>query len=355
MDIKKLFWQLYPIPFSEKVFFISNLRVMVRSGLSLSDAFKTLAEQTTNRRFKKILNEIKENIEAGQTLTECLARYPAVFSKTFVSMVSAGEVSGTLEANLEELSAQLKKEHELRSRLKAALSYPVVVVVATVGIIIILMVYVLPKLLDIFSSFDATLPLPTRILIASVNFTKNHGFVVLIAVITITAGICWFNRTLLGKKIFHKAYLTMPIIGKLVQKVNLARFSRTLSSLLKTDIPVVQSLEITAQTVSNVHYKKAITETAEEIKKGVGIAEVIGRYPKLFPPLVIQMVSVGEKSGTVDVLLRELANFYEEDIDNATKSISSIIEPLLILFLGVVIGGIAIAVIMPMYSLTQQI
>lgn len=355
MKLKALLWKLYPVSFKDKVFFAEHLRVMTRSGIPLADAVKTLAEQTTNKRFKKILAEIKTNLEAGETLSQNLAKYPDIFSKTFVSMISAGEISGTLEANLEELANQMRKEHQLRSRLRSALSYPIVIIIATVGIILLLMLYILPKLLDIFAEFEADLPLPTIILIAIVNFLKNHGLLALFILLLIIFGLIMFYRTNAGKKLFHKIFLIMPILGPITQKVNLARFSRTFSALLKTDIPVVQSLEITAETLSNAHYKRAMLEAKEEIKKGINIAEVISKYPKLFPPLVIQMISVGEKSGTVDELLRELANFYEEEVDNTTKSLSSIIEPLLILFLGVVIGGIAIAVIMPMYTLTQQI
>ncbi len=355
MNIKKLLWKLYPVSFSTKVFFVENLRVMVHSGIPIADALKTLGDQTTNKRFKKIILEMKANIEGGQTLTNNLAKHPDIFSKTFVSMVSAGEVSGTLDANFEELAMQMRKEHTLRSRIKSALAYPVVIMVATVAIVAILMVYVLPRMMSIFEGFGAELPLPTRILIKTVNFINTHGVITLLLVIVFAAGFIGFYKTKLGQKIFHKLFLNFPAIGQLAQKINLARFSRTFSSLLRTDIPVVQSLEITADTLSNIYYKKAALETAEELKKGLGIAEVIGRYPKLFPPIVTQMISVGEKSGSVDTLLKELANFYEEDIDNATKSMSSIIEPLLLLFLGVVIGGIAIAVMMPMYTITQQI
>ena len=355
MNIKKQLWRLYPVSFKDKVFFAEHLRVMVRSGISLSDALKTLSAQTTNRRLKRILSQMKENIEAGETLSDNLSRYPDIFSKTFISMVSAGEVSGTLEANLEELANQMRKEHQLRSRIKSALAYPVIIILATIAILIFLITFVLPKMLDIFESFQAQLPLPTKILIAVVKFAQNNGMLILTITLITILSVILFSKTKAGKKIFHKIFLIMPVTGPLAKQINLARFSRTFSSLLKTDIPVVQSLEITANTLSNVHYKKTVLETAEEIKKGLNIAEVIGRYPNLFPPLVIQMISVGEKSGNVDVLLKELADFYEEEIDNSTKSISSIIEPLLILFLGVIIGGIAIAVLLPMYTLTQQI
>ncbi len=354
MDIKKQLWKLYPVPFSQKVFFADHLRVMVRSGISLSEALRTLAEQTTNRRLKKVLTEIKIGLEAGETLSTHLSKYPDIFSKTFVSMVSAGEISGTLENNLEELATQMRKEHQLRSRVKSALSYPIIIVVATIGILTMLVVYVLPKLLDIFKEFKANLPLPTVILIGVVEFVQAHGLLILIVLLIIIFALIMFGRTKNGKNIFHGILLRLPIFGPVVLKINLARFSRTFSSLLKTDIPVVQGLEITAETLSNVHYKKAVLGAAEEIKKGLTIEEVLKKYTKLFPPLVLQMIAIGEKSGTIDVLLKELANFYEEEVDNVTKSLSSIIEPLLILFLGVVIGGIALAVILPMYSLTQQ-
>lgn len=346
---------LTTIPLSEKLFFIDHLRVLVHAGLSLSDSVGTLAEQSENKRFKKILSEIKVGIEKGEKLSVNLAKHKRVFPKIFVSMISAGEMSGTLEKNLEQLALQMKKEHNLRSKVRSALTYPVVIIIATVGILTAMVVFIIPRMISIFEEMGAELPLMTRILIAANKFILEHYIIILAAILIIIIAFISILRTPKGKSIVHLLILKAPILGPISRKVNLARFSRTLSSLLKTDIPVVQSFETTADIVGNVHYKKIVFEAAGKLKKGVLIAESLQESAKLFPPLVIQMISIGEKSGNLDVLLEDLAVFYEEQVDDTVKSLSSIIEPLLILFLGLIIGGIAVAIISPIYSLSQQI
>ncbi|MEA3272516.1 MAG: type II secretion system F family protein [Patescibacteria group bacterium] len=346
---------LTTIPLAEKLFFINHLRVLVHAGLSISDSMGTLAEQTENKRFSKILKEIKVGIEKGEKLSTNLAKHPRVFPRIFVSMIEAGEMSGTLEKNLEQLALQMKKEHNLRSKIKGALTYPVVILVATAGIVTAMIVYIIPRMISIFEEMEAELPLATKILITVNKFILEHSIIVVIGLVVIIILFIVAIRRPTGKHILHKFFLTTPILGPVARKVNLARFARTLSSLLKTDIPVVKSFETTADILGNVHYKKIVVEAAEKLKKGVLIAESLSKNKKLFPPLVIQMISIGEKSGNLDVLLEDLAVFYEEQVDDTVKSLSSIIEPLLILFLGLIVGGIAVAIISPIYSLSQQV
>lgn len=346
---------LFGVPLTEKLFFIEHLKVLVKAGLSISDSLKTLAEQTENKRFKQILSEIKNGIEKGDTLAKNIAKFPRVFPKIFVSMTEAGEISGTLEENLNQLAIQMKKEHTLRVRIRSALTYPVVVLIATAGIVTVLLTYVVPRIVSVFSEMEAELPLPTRILIAVDDFILEHYIITLSGIFIFVVGFILIIRTPAGKSVLHKIFLNLPILAPIVRKVNLARFSRTLSSLLKTDIPVVQSFETTADVLANVHYKKIVLDAAEKLKKGSLISESLEGHKKLFPPIVTQMISTGEKSGNLDDLLGELAVFYEEQVDETVKSLSSIIEPLLILFLGIVVGGIALAIIAPMYSLSEQL
>ncbi|MFC1702916.1 type II secretion system F family protein, partial [Patescibacteria group bacterium] len=273
-----------------------------------------------------------------------------------VNMVDIGEVSGTLEDTLRELTQQMKKSYKLRSKVKGAMTYPIVILVAMLGITAGLIVFVLPKLLDIFKEFgDVQLPIATRILIAVTDFVNNNGLLVAVSFITVVGGLFWFGKTKVGKNIFHMFFIRVPAIGPVVRKVQLAVFTRTLSSLLKTDIPVVQALEITSGVTGNVHYKNAILSTGELIQKGGTISQSLEDYPLLFPPLVVQMTLVGERSGNVDGLLSDIAEFYEAQVDNILDSLSSIIEPILILMLGGMVGGIALAVMTPMYSLTEHI
>jgi type IV pilus assembly protein PilC len=351
----KVFSLLSTIPSAEKVFFAENFRVMVKAGLSVSEALETLALQTRNKKFALILTEIKEGVEEGNPLASMLAKYPKIFPEYFVNMIRVGEVSGTLEKNLEELSNQMKKDHDLTSKVRGAMIYPMVIVVATVGIGILMFVYVIPSVLSVFDELKIQLPLATRILIAFSKFINHHGILLLAGIVAAIAGIILFRRTAHGKKFFHFLILHAWIFGPIAKKVNLARFSRTVSSLLKTDIPVIESFKIASTVLGNVYYKNACLDASEKLAKGVNINEVLKKYPSLFPPLVTQMVSVGEKSGTLDELLAELALFYEEEVSDITKNLSSIIEPILIVFLGGVVGLIAFAVISPIYSLSEAI
>lgn len=351
-------WLMYnaSVPLTQKVFFTENLKVMVHAGLSISEALNTLALQAESKSFKRIIGVVKENVEQGRLLSAGLGKFPRAFPPIFTSMIQIGEVSGTLEDVLLELTTQMKKDYELRSKVKGAMTYPVVVLVAMLGITTGLITFVLPKLLGVFKEFgDVKLPLATRILIFISDFAQANGVLVAVGFVVLVAGFVAFARTKPGRSLVHRAIIGSPIIGPIAKKVNLARFSRTVSGLLKTDIPVVQSFNVTAEVLANVHYRAAAQDAAERIKKGETIAKSLGNYPKLFPPLVVQMVLVGERSGTVDELLSDIATFYEQQVDQILDNLSSIIEPILILALGGMVGGIALAVITPIYALTQSI
>lgn len=344
------------IPLTQKVFFTENLRVMIKAGLSMTESLNTLALQAESKFFQKIIRLIKDEVEGGKLMSAGLAKFPGVFPPVFVSMIQIGEVSGTLDEVLNELTMQMKKDYNLRSKVKGAMTYPIVILVAMSGITGGLLVFVLPKLIGIFKEFgDVQLPLATRILIWISDFTQVNGLWVLIGFIALAISFVVFARTTQGRSLIHMMIISMPIIGPIAKKVNLARFSRTLSGLLKTDIPVVQSLTVTSDVLGNVHYRASLLEAAEHIKTGETISRSLSAHPKLYPPLVIQMIMVGERSGNVDSLLAEIAEFYEQQVDNILNNLSSIIEPILILMLGGMVGGIALAVITPMYSLTQAV
>ena len=352
-NVKEMLINLLPIPVSEKIFFANNLRVMVKAGLSLSEAVHTLGLQTSNQRFKFILGTIQEGIEKGQTLSENLKKYPNIFNDFFINVIAAGEVSGNLEKSLSELSIQMHKDHALTSKIKSAMTYPAVILIATIGIVWGVLTFVVPNIISLFKDMTIELPITTRMVIAISEILTQYGTLVGIGLVIFVAIFFYLIKHQL-RRIWHNFLLHMPVIGPIVKKINLARFARTLSSLLETDVPVVNSFEITATVLNNVLYKEAASKIAEELKKGVAIADTLSFYPKLFSPLVVQMVSVGEKSGTSDELLRELAIFYETEVDTVTSSLSSIIEPLLILFLGGVVGGIALAIMTPIFTLSQQ-
>ena len=344
------------VPLTSKVFFAENLKVMVHAGLSISEGLNTLALQSESRHFRRIILHVKEDVEAGHLLSQGMSKFPKVFPPVFTNMIQIGEVSGTLENVLAELSTQMTKDYDLRSEVRGAMTYPVVILVAMIGITTGLVTFVLPKLLNAFKDFgDVKLPLATRILIWISDFVQAHGIWVLIGAILLVAAFILFIRTSLGRRLLHTFLLRGPIIGPISRKVNLARFSRTVSGLLRTDIPVVQSFNVTADVLGNLHYAAAARDAAERIKKGETIAASLGRHPKLFPPLVVSMVMVGERSGTVDSLLADVATFYEKQVDQTLDNLSSIIEPVLILMLGGMVGSIAVAVIAPIYQLSTAV
>lgn len=346
---------LSKVPLKERLFFVQHLGVMLKAGISLSIALKTLAKQTKNKFFINVLNDIGEQVEKGIGFAESLKKYHKVFGELFISMVEAGEISGKLEEVLHELFIQMKKEHSLISKVKGALTYPAVIMVAVFGIGVFMFIFVIPKITSMFDEMNAELPLPTKILIGVSDAIANNGIIsALIFIAFITLSIK-FLKTKTGKRAFDTFLLKMPIISPIVKKINLARFARNISSLLKTDIMIIKCFQITANVLGNVHYKEALIAMSHRIKKGGKLSEVIESYPNLFTPVVAQMVAIGEETGELDTILVELAEFYEEEVNQVMENLPSIIEPLLILFMGVGVGGVAVAIIMPMYSLTSSI
>ncbi len=343
------------IPISEKLFFVQHLGIMLKAGISLSVALKTLTQQTSNKKFARIISDISKNVEKGVSFTESLRPHEKIFGQLFISMIESGEISGKLEEVLKRLYIQFKKNHELVSKVKGALTYPAVILFAMSGIGIFMMIVVIPKITAMFKDFDAELPLATKILIKLSDSLVSHGLLYLIGLIIFIIILIQSIKTQKGKYIFHGLLLKLPIFAPIIKKINLARFARTISSLLKTDIMIIKSFQITANVLGNVYYRDALNEMSNKIKKGGTINEVIANYQKLFPPVVTQMIAIGEETGELDYILEELAEFYEGEIDEIMNNLPAIIEPILILLLGLVVGGMAIAVIMPMYSLTSVI
>ncbi len=353
--INNFLLKLSRVSLKERLFFAQHLGVMLRAGISLSTAIKTLAKQTKNKHFIYILNDVGTKVEKGSSFADSLMPYKKIFGELFISMIEAGELSGKLEEVLGQLFIQMKKEHTLISRVKGALTYPAVIIMAMFGIGTFMIIFVVPKITAMFKDFNAELPLPTRILIAVSNTIVNHGLVTAVSFIAFIIIFIRILKTYKGKYIFQAILLKMPIISPIIKKINLARFARNISSLLKTDIMIIKTFQITANVLGNLHYRKALLDMSDKIKKGGKINEVIKSYPKLFTPVVTQMVEVGEETGELDNILIELAEFYEDEVNQIMENLPSIIEPLLILMLGLGVGSMAVAIIMPMYALTTAI
>ncbi len=349
--------KLTRIKFTEKIFFVDHIRTMIKAGLSLVEALSIMEKEMSNKKFQRITHQIKERIEKGQPLSETLALYPDVFPPIYVNMISAGEMSGKLEEALNQTVVQMKKSYELMSSIRGAMIYPAVIMTAMAGVGVLMTTVVLPKLLEIFKDFDAELPLPTKILIALVDFFSNP-VTIMLCTIGLVGGVSVFIRMMKKSPSFkhsvHALLLRLPIFGAVMKKINLAKFSLTLSSLLQSAIPIIDALRITGDTCGNVLFRDALHGAAEEIKDGAPLSEVLRKSPNLFPPMVTEMVMVGERSGEVESLLHELALFYSDEVDKTMKNFSTIIEPVIILILGMAVAGIALAVMMPMMSLVQN-
>jgi len=328
---------------------------MLKAGISLAAGLETLAKQTANKRFSKIIKDIAKSVENGVSLTVSLKSHQKVFGELFINMVEAGELSGKLEDVLAQLYIQMKKQYELISKIKGALTYPAVILFAMVGIGIFMMVVIVPKLTSMMRDFNSELPLATKVLISMSDFVVSNGLLTIIGVVGIVLLFIQILRTYRGRYYWQAILLKLPVLSPIIKKINLARFARTVSSLLKTDIMIIKTFKITSNVLSNLHYRKAVVEMSEKIKKGSQINEVVTAYPKLFPPVVNQIISVGEQTGELDSILAELADFYEGEVDKIMDNLPSLIEPILILVLGCGVGAMAVAIIMPMYSLSSAV
>jgi len=344
----------FHVPFTQKMMFAYHLQTMTEAGLPIVNALKVLSEELESKNMRTAVKGIKEEVEKGKQLSEALALYPKIFPPVYISMIAAGESAGKMEEALRQISTQMKKTHELLSRVRGAMIYPAIILLAIVGIGLEMVIFVLPKIIIMFNDFDAELPLATRVLVATVNFTQNYGIYASVGLVgLITLGIYLMHRPNI-KKIIHITNLRLPIFGEIIKKINLARFSITLSSLLQSTVPIIEAVKITASVQSNVTYHDNLLIAAEELKKGDPLSETLGRHKLTFPPMVTEMIMVGEQSGKIEKMLTEIADYYGDEVDSTMKNFSSIIEPVIILILGVMVAGVAVAVIMPMYSLAQQ-
>lgn len=342
------------VSFVEKMMFVYHLKTMVKAGLSIVNALKVLSEETENKKLRKIIGEIKSEVETGKQLSEALANYPKIFPPIYVSMIASGEAAGKLEESLAQVSSQMKKSHELTSSIRGAMIYPIVVFTAMIGIALEMVIFVLPKIMVMFKDFDAELPLATRVLIGVINFLENYGLITLAILIGLIITAVWLMRKSVVKKQVHKFNLHLPIFGSIIKKINLARFTLTLSSLLESTIPIIEAVRITSGVQSNVTYRDNLLFVSDALKKGENLSAILRRYPATFPPMVNEMIMVGEQSGQVEKMLSELAEYYTNEVDSTMKNFSTIIEPVVIIVLGLMVAGIAVAVVMPMYSLAQN-
>lgn len=343
------------VPLKAKIAFILNLDLLLKSGVAAPRALRIIARQTGNRKFRAIVDSLANDVETGKSLHEAMAEYPKIFSHIFISMIEVGELSGNLEKSLEYLRIQLQRESDLKSKTKGAMIYPAVIVTAMVVIGILLAIFVLPKLTATFKEFDTKLPILTRIVIIISDFMSANAVLVIVGLIVLVITCFLGIRTVPGKRALAFYLLHMPMISPITKKINVARFARILGSLMKSGISVVQGLAVTSDALSNVYYQEVLHDAADGVKLGKPLTEVLAKHDKLFPFIVTQMLAIGEETGNLEQILDQLAEANESEIDDTMKNLSSIIEPLLLLVIGVVVGFLALALIMPIYNISQSI
>jgi type IV pilus assembly protein PilC len=339
----------------DKINFARNLGLMLKAGLALSRALSVIERQSKNKALKKVLDDIIENISKGMSFADTLAKHSKVFPPLFISMIHAGEQSGTLSESLKAVADQMDSSYTLTKRIRGAMIYPAVIFSVMIIIGVLMMIFVIPTLLSTFESLGAPLPPTTQFILNLSNiFQKDSIFILIVLIIIAFAWYRW-SKLSSGKKVIHKLILKMPIVGSLAQEINTARTARTLSSLLHSGVEVVESISITAEVIQNVYFRAVLENAKKTIQKGDLMSKIFEENEKLYPVFFAEMLSVGEETGKMDEMLLNVATFYEEDVDQKTKDMSTIIEPVMIVFIGAAVGFFAVSMIEPMYSLVNVI
>jgi len=338
---------------AEIAVFARQLATMINAGVPLVRCLNILAEQLENPRLREVVQKIRQDVEAGSTFSAALEKYPKIFSNLFINLVKAGEAGGIIDEILERLAAYLEASEQLRQKVKGALTYPVVILVIAVGVVVFLITFVLPSFQSIFESMGSVeLPLPTKILLAVSDFMQRYIYLIFGACVAGFIAVKKFFETKQGSRIWDTNILKIPAIGMMLRKVAIAKFTRTLGTLIASGVPILQALEVTAATAGNVVVSDAIEKARMGIREGESIAEPL-KASNVFPPMVVQMIAVGEETGELDAMLTKIADFYDTEVDTAIKGLTSIIEPVIIVFLGVVVGGIVMAIFLPMLQIVQ--
>jgi len=340
---------------TEKILMTRNLWIMTATGMSMVKIFDVLAIQAKNKKFKNVLLDIREKINKGDALSTALAHHPSIFSALFLSMVKIGEESGTLESVFETLSLQIEKEHEIKSKVQGAMIYPSVILLTMLGVGIVIMTFVLPKLDVFFSGLGANLPWYTRIIINVGKFSQAQWPFIIIAPFVLGFILWKVLKTKKGKWTLDTFMLKVPVVSTLVKESNCAFLIRSLSSMITSGVPILRSLEISSDVVENSYFKKAVNYATEKVKKGESLSSALRVHQNIFPFGTVEMIEVGEKTGKTSEILKRLAEFYEQEVVNASEKLSSAIEPVLIVIMGVAVGLFAFAIIEPMYSVLGSI
>jgi len=336
------------------VIFTRQFSTMIDAGLPLVQGLNILAEQADNPTFKVILRQITKDVEGGSTLAEAMGKHPKVFDSLFVNLIAAGEIGGILDTILQRLATFIEKAEDLKSKIKGALTYPIVVMAIAIIVIAVILIFVIPVFQDMFASFGSALPLPTQMVVVMSDFMKGNIIYMIPAFIALGFVYKKYRNSKGGRKVTDELFLKLPIFGNLLKKTAVARFTRTLGTMLSSGVPILDALEIVAKTAGNVIIEEIIYDVRSSIAEGQTIAEPLSEND-IFPGMVIQMISVGEATGALDTMLNKIADFYDKEVDAAVDAMTSMLEPLLMLFLGGSIGGLVIAMYLPIFSMAGAV
>ncbi len=335
---------------ADLVIFTRQLATMIDAGLAMVQSLQALSEQTTNKVMRDVIKDITSRVESGDSFSEALQKHPKVFDRLYVCMVGAGERGGLLAEILARLAVYLENTARLRKKVKSAMMYPTVVSCVAVAITIFLLVKVVPVFGEIFKSFNAKLPAPTMYLVEISNIVKSYLILFLFAGGALVYAWLYFIKTPTGRQFWDSRRIKLPVFGSIAHKICLARFTRTLASLIRSGVPILEVLQIVSQTVGNVVMEKSIKTAATDIERGESISVALGKHP-IFPTMIIRMVTAGEQTGKIDNMLERIADFLDEEIETTLSGLTALIEPILIVFLGVVVGGMVICMFLPIFKL----
>lgn len=328
-----------------------QLATMIDAGLPLVQCLEILGAQTENKTLSKVIVQVRGDVEGGATFADALKKHPKAFDNLYVNMVAAGEAGGILDTILQRLATYMEKFAKIKAQIKTALIYPTVILTVAVSVVALLMVVVVPMLANMFESMGGTLPLPTRIVIIISNFLSGWGgLITLCSIIGAIVGMKQFRKTENGLRLTDAIALKIPVVGSLIQRVSVAKFTRTLGTLMTSGVPILEGLMIVARTAGNKVVEEAILMTRQSVSEGKTLADPLGRS-KVFPSMVIQMISVGEATGALDNMLNKIADFYDDEVDSAVGALTSMLEPLLMVFLGTTVGFVIIAMYMPIFQM----
>ena len=354
-DLSEYFKFLQPkVGTKELVVFTRLFATMIDAGLPLVQCLDILGSQEENKTFKKVILSVKAEVEAGATFAESLAKHPKVFDRLYTSLVAAGEVGGVLDTILNRLAQYMEKAQALKAKVKGALVYPIAVTVVAVGIVIFMLWKVIPVFEKMFADFGGALPAPTMIVVGLSHWVQSYILYVFIGIIAMIFLLKYIYSTSKGRLYFDRLFLKLPIFGELLRKVAVARFSRTLSTMMSSGVPILDGLEIVAKSAGNVVVEREVLSAKASIAEGKTIAEPLSES-SVFPGMVVQMISVGEQTGTIDEMLEKIGDFYEEEVDNAVDALTALLEPIMMVGLGGTVGSLLVAMYLPIFKIAETV